>query len=61
MAPRGDESAQYELARPYAAGDEIAPDPARAKHWFGQAAAQGHAESAHRLAELVARDGANAS
>lgn len=51
----GDREAQYELAKMYLAGDGVAENAARGKHWLSSLARSGHAEAQAYLGDLFWR------
>lgn len=53
-ANKGDATAQFEVARQYAAGQGVAKDEAQALAWFKKAAAQGHTKAEVSLGSIYA-------
>ncbi len=53
-ANKGDATAQFEVAREYAAGQGVAKDDAEALGWFKKAAAQGHTKAEVSLGSIYA-------
>jgi len=55
-AERGHPMAQSNLGLMYSTGDGVGRDDAQARHWFGRAAAQGHATAQFHLGNRWHRD-----
>jgi uncharacterized protein len=52
LAEKGDPRAEVAVGDLYSAGKGVAPDPAKAAHWYALAAAQGNAEAETALGTL---------
>lgn len=57
LAQAGQAEAQFRLGLLYELGRGVQPDPRAARHWYQQAAENGHGQAALSLANLLAADG----